>query len=191
MRLIRLLIFSVLLFSGLVCLGQRNLSGVVYSKLTGKPIPDFAFRMGKRKLIIADSLGFFNITTEKNRLKIFPEFISWQDTTLLTDLIDDTIRLYFAYPIGADLARYDIDNNHIQFYCGGGISPMAMKPADKEFQTKYSVIYHMLDCFMPSVADLNSYNQVMALYLDNKFGTDWRKKVRMDIFGVTRAVGYR
>ena len=177
----------VLLFST-SCFAQRTIIGRVYSITTGIPLSNISLRLDNQQRIQADTTGVFEIKTTKRKIKlsVIPENIFHLDTVIFANSVTDTIHLFVPYPIDSSLADYDIKHDQIQLFCGGGIAPLAPLPSDKIFENKYSVRYHMLDCVMPGIRELNSYNQKVALYLDSKYGLDWRLTVRPDIFGVTR-----
>jgi hypothetical protein len=160
----------------------------VYSIVTGISVPNISLRIDNKQLIQADSNAVFEFKTSKRKVSIsaVPENIYHFDSLLFVQAITDTVKLFIAYPVDSSLAGYDIAHSKLQFFCGGGIAPVAIMPADKIFEIKYSVKYHLLDCFMPELDDLNAYNQQVALYLDKRYGTGWRQTVRPDIFGVTR-----
>ena len=170
------------------CFAQQVVTGKVYSIVNGSSLSTTTLRIDKKQLIQTDTNGVFTITTSKRkiRISIVPENIYRFDTSLFVNSLTDTLKLFIAHPIDSLLATYDIDHNLVQLFCGGGIAPLAPMPSDKIFESKYAVKYHMLDCLMPSITDLISYNQRVALYLDTKYGVDWRQTVRPDIFGVSK-----
>lgn len=179
--------FVVFLFST-ACFGQKTVVGKIYSIVTRQPTSNTSIRLDNKQLIQADTNGIFEIRTTKRkvRVSVVPENIYHLDTVLFVNSITDTVKLFISYPIDSALAEYNIQHNQVQLFCGGGIAPLAPMTSDKIFENKYSVKYHMLDCLMPDISELNAYNQRVALYLDTKYGPEWRQTVRPDIFGVTK-----
>lgn len=92
-----------------------------------------------------------------------------------------TTEISMAFPDSA-LALNDIKQNNIQLYCGGGIAPRALSSQDKSFERQFLVKYHILGCTMPPRDGLRAYNQVIACYLDKKYGTTWRFRLRQDVY---------
>ena len=182
-----LFLIATILFC-LNCSGQQTYSVQVFSIVDSLPIPGNYIRIDNKKLIQSDSNGVFTFTTAKRnvRLTIEPSTIHRVDTVISTKSVSSLIRLYTSMPIDSSLALFDIKNGRARLFCGGGYAPLAPMPSDKDFEMKYSVKYLLLDCLMPSVTELNSYNKIISEYLDKKFGETWRQSVRPDVFYVTR-----
>jgi len=174
------------------CFGQQTISGQICSIADSLPVPGCLIRVSSHKLITAGSNGAFTIKTIKKRIRLTaePSFIQRLDTIIYTHAIKALVKLYSSAPIDSVLARFDIAHNRARLFCGGGYAPMAPLPSDGDYEKLYHVKYLMLDCVMPSINELNSYNKVIAEYLDKKYGTVWRQKVRPDVFYVTRRTGY-
>ena len=89
----------------------------------------------------------------------------------------DTLTCFFYDKVSA---IRDIKAKKIQLVLKSGIAPKRYDNQDA-FCKKYSIEYIELGCMGDSKECLKQYNQVMATYLDKKFGKKWRKEVRIDI----------
>lgn len=168
---------------------QGNIVGKVYSIADSTPVAGISISINNKFVARSDSNGIFPLGTNKKKITLSTEF--GYPTTFNVNDIADTIKIFVYAPINSQLAQYDILHGRIQFYCGGGIAPMAISPADKSFEKTYNVNYHLFDCMIPERSRLISYNQIIAIYLDKKFGTGWREQVRPDIWGVTREIKWQ
>jgi hypothetical protein len=170
------------------CFGQQTLTGQILSILDSLPVPGSSIVIDNKKLITADSSGRFTISTSKRktRLTIASFTNHGVDTLIKIKSLTTPIKLFILPSPGPALALYDIKQNNIQLFCGGGFAPMARMSADKDFEAQYAVKYLMLGCMMPPKTGLESYNKTVADYLDKKYGNEWRRKVRTDVFYVTK-----
>jgi hypothetical protein len=81
------------------------------------------------------------------------------------------------------LAKDDIKKGYVNFLIHGGIAPKYFKNQNV-FEEKYKVKYRDFGCVMPANVSITDYNNVVAQYLDKKFGLKWRSEVRKDIVGI-------
>ena len=185
-------IFFIQLLFSTVCFGQKTVIVRIYSIVTGHPTSHTSptIRLDNKQLIRADTNGIFRITLTKRKVRVSltPVHIYQFDTVIFASAISDTVRLFIRYPIDSSLADYDILHNQVQLFCSGGFAASGPMSSDKTFENKYSVKYHRLDCMIPDINKLKSYNQRVAIYLDTKYGLKWRQTARPDIFGVTRKI---
>jgi hypothetical protein len=171
------------------CFVHKTFSGQILSIVDSLPSPGGEVKINNKEVIISDSSGRFTLSTTKRKIRlsdlsIFPRF----DTVLHRRSLTTPVKLYSSVPIDSTLALFDLAHNTIRLLCGGGFNGLGPMPFDKDFETLYSVRYWYLDCVMPSHKELNSYNNVVAGYLDKKYGNERRYKVRGDVHNITRKV---
>ena len=179
--------FILVAFSN--CFVHKTFSGQILSIVDSLPSPGGEVKINNKEVIISDSSGRFSFSTTKRKIRLsdlsmFPRF----DTVFYRRSFTTTIKLYSSVPIDSTLALFDITHNTIRLLCGGGFRSLGPMPFDKDFETLYSVRYWYLDCIVPSQKELSAYNNAVADYLDKKYGTVWRYKVRGDVHNLTRKV---
>ncbi len=186
-HLLFLLTFSVSVSS----FGQNTFKGQILSVVDSSPITNFSFRVDKKKLYKTDSLGYFTITTPKNKVRLSTVFdIHGFDITLKNGSMDN-LKLFTVQNYDSTLAEFDIRQSTFRLFCGVAFAPLAPMPSDKDFETLYRTSYYIVGDFLPSSVDqMTAYNKVVAEYLDKQYGTEWRTKVRPDVLGVTKKVEY-
>lgn len=81
------------------------------------------------------------------------------------------------------LAQTDIRKGNIKFLLMGGIFS-SVKKGQQVFEKKYKIKYSDFGCVMPSGLSIPDYNNIVALYMDKKFGKGWRGSVRRDVMGI-------
>lgn len=187
----RYILLGPVLIASSYCFGQQTFSGQILSIVDSLPIHGSCpIRVDNKKLIFSDSSGIFTISTTKRkiRLTIEPATIFRLDTVVNLKSLTTPIKLFIPLPIDSTLALFDIAHNRIQIFCGGGYAPIGPMPSDKDFEALYSVKYLFLDCVVPPLAGLESYNKAVADYLDKKYGDEWRQKLRPNVFNIWRKV---
>jgi hypothetical protein len=177
--------FSIILlvFLSIKTYGQNIYQGQILSLVDSTPVPRFSIRVDNKSIIATDSSGYFSATTKKNRVRLSTIFgLHGFDTTLNNK---DNIKLYAAKFYDSILATYDVQHGTIMLFCGVAFAPMAPMQRDKDFEKKYNVRYYIVGDFLPSsVAQMTSYNMVVADYLDRKYGKGWRLEIRHDVLGL-------
>lgn len=186
------LIFSALLPFSIDCFSQHILHGQLLSIVDSTAVPGCSISINEKKHFETDSNGFFNIPTSRKYLHIIisPKSIHRVDTIINRKSTSSLLKLFSSIPIDSALALFDLKNNRAVLFCGGGLFHSGSFPTDKEFEEKYSIKYVMLDCAVPPLYQLDSYNKVIANHLDSIFGNSWRNIVRPDVFYVSRKAGH-
>lgn len=88
-----------------------------------------------------------------------------------------------ACDAASQLAEKDIANNLLFLCLSGGIAPIAIMPADKQFEQKFQVHYYEYGCSSPEQVCMVMYNKRVFAYLSGKYGNGWMKRVRKDVVG--------
>jgi hypothetical protein len=96
---------------------------------------------------------------------------------------------YLPQNLSAEGAKQDIAQNKLMFICGGGFLVQAFSPGDKAFEKEFGIQYLLLDCRVPPFEQTAAYNKEMAAYLDSRYDTAWRSKLRHDVHGISRKSG--
>lgn len=173
------------------CFGQQTFNVQILSIVDSLPVPGSLIKIDNKKLITSDSLGSLTILTTKRKIRLtLYSAINQVDTVVYIKSISTPIKIFIPARIDSALAVYHIKHNKLLLFCGGGIAPLAPMPSDKIFEALYLIKYHLLDCSLPPLEELYSYNKIVADYLDKKYGNEWRQKVRPDVFYVTRKVRF-
>ncbi|MGG9960897.1 hypothetical protein [Ferruginibacter sp. SUN106] len=189
-KLMRQLFFLMTFFASVSSFGQNTFKGQILSIVDGSPLTNFHFRVDKKKLDKTDSLGFFSITTEKNKVRLSTIFGIYGFDTTLKNSNGDNLKLYTIQNYDSTLADFDIRQNKFRLFCGVAFAPLAPMPSDKDFEKEYHTSYYIVGDFLPSsIEQMTAYNKVVAEYLDKKYGKEWRAKVRPDVLGVTNKNG--
>ena len=186
----RQIFFLLTLFASVSSFGQNTFKGQILSIADGSPVTNFNFRVDKKKLGKTDSLGFFSITTPKNKVRLSTIFGIYKFDTTLRNSNNDNIKLYTIQNYDSTLADFDIRQNKFRLFCGVAFAPPAPMPSDISFEKEYHTSYFIVGDFWPSsIEQMTSYNKVIARHLDKIYGKEWRNKVRPDVLGVTTEVG--
>ena len=183
----RLLLLLFTIFVSLSLFGQSTFKGQILSIVDGSPVTNFHFRVDKKELGKTDSLGFFSITTPKNKVRLSTIFGIYGFDTTLKNSSNDNLKLYTIQNYDSTLADFDIRQNKFRLFCGVAFAPLAPMPSDKDFEKQYNTSYYIVGDFLPSsIEQMTAYNKVVAEYLDKKYGKEWRAKVRPDVLGVNK-----
>jgi esterase/lipase superfamily enzyme len=132
-----------------------------------------------------EGLFFYEARKKKHQIKGYGHL--GFDTILKVKSNSDTVRFYAIKNIDSVAALYDLSKGKITFYCHdfNSLAPMGKSEHDKLFEKAYDIKYIIIGCIVPgSKSQKASYNRTVALYLDEKYGTGWRKLVRHDVTGV-------
>mgnify|MGYP000946366640 CR=1 FL=1 len=169
--------------------GQRTFNGQILSIVDSTPIANFYFRVDK-KLDKTDSLGFFSITSGKNKVHLSTVFNIYGFDTTFRKPNFSNFKLYTVQNYDSTLANFDIRQNKLRLFCGVAFVPLAPMPSDKLFESKYLTSYFIVGDFLPSsIEQMTAYNKVIAQYLDKMFGKEWRAEIRPDVFGISNKAG--
>ena len=180
-------LFSLTFFVAIKTWGQNTFTGQMLSIIDSTPLSNFYFSVNQRELNKTDSLGYFSITTHKKEVRVSTFGRNHGLDTILTNSHNYQVKLYTIQHVDSATAVFDIQQNNLQLFCGASITPLAPMPTDKDFEKAYQTRYYIIGDFLPSsTQQMTAYNKVVAYYLDTKYGTEWRSKVRPDVLGVTR-----
>lgn len=143
---------------------------------------------GARKGAETDSLGNYEITDltpGQYELLILGFGYKEKDTILI---IDDFLKnvnfiLDAECSVNQQRAIKDLRKNKPKLLLFGSIAPVVY-PNDKEFEDKYGIRFYDYGCTPPAIECMASYNQVIFDYLDDKYGSKWRKEIRNDVIGL-------
>lgn len=184
----RTIIIFLLLFS--FCVNAQNRVHIkILSIADSLPVKNYPFRLTKKTIVISDSTGMVNMSTNKKRIRIKN---LWRppnsfDTTVRVKEPGDTIIIYAIHGFDSSQAKFDIAHNIIQLFCGGGIIVLGPREGDSDFEKEYGVHYNLMDCVVADTHEnLAAYNNLVAEYLDKKYGPAWRSKLRPDVHGITK-----
>lgn len=170
--------------------GQDSLKGQVLSVIDSTPIPHFSIRVNDKSLVSTDESGKFSIPIRNGKLRLASIFGLHGFDTTIKSKTSGSISLYSAQFYDSTLAKYDIQHGTIWIFCGVAFAPLAPMESDNEFENKYHVRYYIVGDFLPSsVAQMTSYNLVVADYLVRRYGTKWRAELRSDVLGIFKTDG--
>ena len=186
-------IFAFVLLSGVATFAQEDsvftISGRVFEKATGKPIPAASLKIAGTKLGTYTKMGgdflISNIPPGKHLLEIRAIGITDDFDTLLIVNNQSLVKFDINIPsqFSTETAYRDIERNKIQLHLVSGNAPCIM-PGDSAFQEKYGIMYSEWGCTVPCSDEcIAEYNRIIFKYLDQKYGKEWRREVRPGIIG--------
>ena len=186
----RQLLFLLPFFTSISTFGQNIFKGQILSIVDGKPLKNFYFRVDKKKLEKTDTLGFFSISTQKNKVRLSSVFGLYGFDTTLKNYKNEIVKIFTVQKFDSIFAEFEIRKNKFRLFCGVDLSPLAPMQSDKDFENQYKTSYYIVGDFLPcSVEEMTAYNKVIIEYLDKKYGKEWRAKVRQDVLGIIRKIG--
>ena len=184
-----IIIFWTLFLVGYSAISQSVINGQVVSEINyQKPnVAVYVFENGTNNGVLTDSLGYFKVITEnKGDVHLFEvSAVGYLKTVFKIDLRDKPLNNTFVLKaecsINGKKAIEDLKAGNAKLYLIGGIVPVANSDSDNKFEEKYGIKYFDFGC-EPSIHEcIMEYNQIVAKYLDQKYGVKWRKKSRTDI----------
>ncbi len=183
------LIFLWVLFS-VNSFGQDSLRGQVLSVVDNTPIPHFSIRVNGKDLVVTDANGNFVVPIKKDKVQLASIFGHHGFDTTVNSKTNQKLLLHSAYVYDSTLAKYDLQHKTIRIFCRVAFAPVAQMSSDNEFEKKYHLRYYVVGDFLPSsIAQMISYNLVVADYLDRRYGTKWRAELRSDVLGIFKTIG--
>jgi hypothetical protein len=168
---------------------QKRIHIKVFSIADSLPAKDYPLWFTKKTPVTSDSTGLVSVSTNKNTIRIRNVWDAPYslDTTIVVKSMRDTIKIYTTRGFDSSQARYDIAHNRLQLFCGGGMLVESPVERDYEFEKTFGVRYNIMACVVADTYEnLAAYNKEMAAFLDNKYGRDWRSKLRQDVHGITK-----
>ena len=100
-------------------------------------------------------------------------------------LISDSTAEYsvFISPYNRKGALKDIEKGRLKLLLPGGIVSAAELPNDSIFEEKYNVVFISQGCVRSPGENQAEYNYEIFKYLDETYGSEWRKEIRKDVIG--------
>lgn len=184
-----IIIFWTLFLVGYSAISQSVFNGQVVSEINyQKPYGTvYVFEYGTSNGVLTDSLGNFKIIAEKKGdVHLFEvSAIGYSKTVFKVDLRDKPLNKTFVLKadcsINGHKAIEELKAGNAKLYLIGGMAPIANSDSDNKFEKKYGIKYFDFGCEPPIHECIMEYNQIVAKYLDQKYGVKWRKKARTDI----------
>lgn len=85
----------------------------------------------------------------------------------------------------SSVAQHDITSSKPRLLLQGGIATLR-RVEDSSIEKKFGFVYEDFGCVKPADERcLQEYSQIIFTYLDKKYGTAWRAKVRKDVLFLT------
>jgi hypothetical protein len=144
-------------------------------------------RSGRRQklppLVKIDSLGNFQLTLNKPEARICVSADGGGECLLVRNT-DTVTTFHIRFNCGEfdeKGAQKDITSGDIKLLCILGYGANRFDSVDRAFAKRYGLSYYTFaDMPIPNEC-MWSYNQAIAKYLDEQFGTIWRTEVRRDV----------
>jgi len=189
-----LLNLTLLLVCG-ICFGQSEIIGTIKSDITNqKPNGNIYFEIndGKKsqvdRMTIADSVGIFHFKNlEPNKLyKIKVQLMGYETQEFKVETNDKIQNVELTLKgvcgfVSLETAENDWKKKKAKLYLVGGIAPIGNRKADNRFEKKYKISYYDFGDTAPNMECIQVYNERIFELMDEKYGTEWRKKVRSDV----------
>lgn len=83
-------------------------------------------------------------------------------------------------------ALQDIKNDEVKLLLPGGIISSPRLAGDAKFEKKYNIKFLSQGCVRYPGENQTEYNQEIFKYLDEKYGSSWRKTIRNDVIGLPK-----
>ena len=180
-----------------VCFGQSEIRGTINSSITNaKPnsniyielLSDKDLRLEKVFLSIKDTLNNFTFQNIKpNQLyKIRIQAFGYDDqvfeikTTNGTVKADLTLKGVCGF-VSLNTANDDWKKKKAKLYLVSGISTIGNSKSDKKFEKDYKIRYYDFGDTVPNMECIEVYNKRIFELMDEKYGIEWRSKVRSDV----------
>lgn len=193
-------LFCVLTMNG--AFGQNNCIGLVQEADTPRAIPfaEVIISNDKQTITLTDHNGKFEfqgILSDSVSLRVTCRGYYPFDTILLFDtkmeeltikLAPDSTVTYETFEIllssyNKQGALRDIQNGDIKLLLPGGLVGAPALPNDSIFEAEYNLTFIHRGCVRSPEENETAYNLEIFNYLDNQYGTDWRKEIRTDVIG--------
>lgn len=81
------------------------------------------------------------------------------------------------------IAESDLKKGTVSLFVQGGFAPVVNK-GDAEFEKNYKVNISDFGCTALEQKIVAAYNNRIFIFLDSKYGRQWRDEVRQDIIGL-------
>ena len=191
-----ILALTLLLVCG-ICFGQSEIVGTVNSNITNaKPnsniyvelLSDEDLKLDKVFLSIKDTLNSFIFKNlEPNQLyKIKVSAFGYDDQIFDINTINGTVKADLIIKgvcgfVSLKTAERDWNRKKAKLYLVSGISSIGNSKTDKIFEKKYKIKYYDFGDTVPNMECIQVYNERIFKLMDEKYGTEWRKKVRSDV----------
>jgi hypothetical protein len=191
------LFLTILFINSIIGFSQEEneilIKGIVLSEVNGKPLENvFVIYKSKGLSSETNDKGEFEYKyriREKNIVETIQLFASGYenlDTIIQVGKPGKYIFNFVLKPrfgLNRDKALEDIKNGEINILESSGIVPVLHK-SDSKFAKKYNLHFTDYGCEPISWESLYEYNKTVFEYLDKKYGTKWRNKIRKDIIGL-------
>lgn len=177
----------------LIVFGQLNktdsltLKGIVHFGNTRRLIDSIELIQNNERAILfsTDNLGRYeiqNLTKGSYRLSI--KRFDYDTTFSLGDKKEKEIWVFLpgTCSVNEQIANLEIKQGQPRLLLIGGIAP-AIVVGQEDFENRFNVKYYDFGCTPPDLKCVTDYNKVVFNYLDNAYGTKWRKRVRKDVIG--------
>jgi len=169
---------------------QKVYKGRLVSALMGRPIRSGYIHLNDQIVGGTDTLGFFVL--ELDTLPTHVPLTCWASEVgwALIDYPDpkkEEVPVISLMPECLYSAPDDIAKKSIKILTEIGPFNARLTQKDKAFAKKYHVTYvnYGENCNDPAPADcIEVYNKAIGLYLDNKYGKQWRKEVFKNVRGL-------
>ncbi|MFI2743362.1 hypothetical protein ACG2LH_11530 [Zhouia sp. PK063] len=194
------LILNILILISFSCLGQEkdsteiiNISGKIISGVNQKPLEN-GYVVIDMTGAVSDENGHFELEYKKSKkdslkkIKLYGMGYKEFDTILNLDYkksIQLKVVLEPSFDLTKETALSDIKNGTPRILLSSGEVPVIYK-SDKKFSKKYKISFSEFGCEAVAPESLLDYNSTIFKYLDEKYGTKWRKQIRKDVVGLDK-----
>lgn len=167
------------------------ISGTIISEVNNKPLKDAYITINSTGNISDENGNFefiYKLKKKDSLLTIKFSGLGYEtveksfSTNEITNQIFNII-LKPRFGLNREKALADIKNGEINILESSGIAPVFYK-SDSKFSKKYNVNFVEYGCEAIAWESLYEYNRAVFEYLDKKYGTKWRRKIRKDIIGL-------
>ena len=191
------LVLTILFLNSIVGISQEKseilIKGIVLSEVNGKPLENTYITYESRyRYSMTNEKGEFEyryIIRERDSLETIElTALGYEnlDTIIRVDKPKEYVFKFVMKPrfgLNREKALADIKNGEINILESSGITPVFYK-SNSKFAKIYNVNFVEYGCEAIAWESIYEYNRTVFEYLDKKYGTKWRKKIRKDIVGL-------
>lgn len=141
--------------------------------------------LGISQLKVMKAIGLFAI-----QIIIYTHTVNCQELNSVNQVDGPTFegQYYFILSSKSDCAK--ISDEEIEkgdaklIICYPKDEHYAFYSNQNQFEEKYRITYQLYNCTDENEKCIKKYNKQVLQYLNRKFGRDWKRKVRQDVYGL-------
>ena len=180
------LMLVMALFMGHKGQSQHRVEGTLYHIIDSTPLRNAIVWVDRQERIVTNDSGRFVITSAKRTLRIThgqDPCVKSVDTTIFVKFITAPMQLYAVQQIDSAQAAFDWLHGRGTLFCIR-LSQEETAVKDMLFENTYKVKLCYNNLPLGAKNQYKQYNAVMAKYLDERYGANWRQQLPAKLLGL-------